>query len=201
MTADKTLFVDGVKIIKSPKRKRTVAWRWLDGLLTVRVPERFTKQQIDSTLQQIRAREQGTTRKPRRDDKALRQEAEQLNQLYFDGKLLISSIRYATMHTRRGSCSIETAEIRISTSLASVPDWVRHAVIHHELCHLVEANHGPAFKALESRYPLRAQASDYLKLLERGDATRIVIAADERTALADLLTRTGALPEVLARLS
>ena len=43
------------------------------------------------------------------------------------------------------------------------PDWVLDAVIVHELAHLLEPNHSPRFRALESRYPRRNDADAFLE--------------------------------------
>jgi predicted metal-dependent hydrolase len=195
------LEIDGATVIKSRARRKTLAWRWVDGRLILRVPARTSRAEIVRVIGLARER---VTRSPRRaaDEATLREEAETLNERYFGGALRIASIRYATMATRRGSCTPATGEIRISRRLAEVPVWVRLAVIHHELCHLIEAGHGPAFRALEARYPLRAEAEDYLSLLERGPAgaTPLLLSEDERAILVALLERTGALPALRARL-
>lgn len=197
-----TIEVDGVTVIKSPKRSRTVAWRYVDGRLVLRVPVRYTKKQIQEVLVLIKQQTEKRVTRPKADDAVLRREAEQLNKLYFNGELKFQSIRYAEMETRRGSCSTESATIRISTRLAAVPDWVRRAVIHHELCHLIEPNHGAAFHELEARYPLRPHASDYLKLMERGpvDAARIHLLPLERQILIGILEKDGGAPDLLDRL-
>jgi predicted metal-dependent hydrolase len=199
---EETIQVDGVTVIKSSKRSRTVAWRFVDGNLTVRVPYRYSKKQIVDVLQLIREQSAKKQSRPKLNDAALRREADELNNLYFGGTLQLSSIRYVDMDTRRGSCTMETAEIRISSRLAGVPAWVRRAVIHHELCHLIEPNHGMAFHELEARYPLRPHASDYLALLERGTpgATGFSLLPLERQLLIGILEKDGAAPDILERL-
>jgi hypothetical protein len=196
-----TIEIDGATVIKSPNRRRTLAWRWVDGKLFLRVPARTTKQDIRKAIALARERADAPSRRAS-DDRALRRDAEALNERYFAGKLEVAAIRYAKMDTRRGSCTPATGEIRISRRLAHVPAWVRLAVIHHELCHLVEPGHGPAFKALEARYPLHAEAEDYLTLLERGPgrAIPLLLADEERDVLLTLLAQTGALPALRERL-
>ena len=65
-------------------------------------------------------------------------------------------------HTRYGSCSPAEGTIRISADLAGMPGWVRDYVLVHELAHLLEANHSPAFWSLVNRYPLAERARGYL---------------------------------------
>ncbi|MCS6800579.1 MAG: M48 family metallopeptidase [Chloroflexota bacterium] len=194
--------IDGATVIKSRARRRTFAWRWVDGTLVLRVPARASRAEIERVIALARERAERPSRHAA-DDATLRQEAEALNERYFGGALRIAAIRYATMTTRRGSCTPAAGEIRISRRLAHVPSWVRQAVIHHELCHLLEPGHGPAFRALEARYPLRAEAEDYLALLERGarGATPLLLSEEERAVLLALLSRTGALPSLRERLA
>ncbi len=64
--------------------------------------------------------------------------------------------------SRWGSCSVRARDIRISTRLADCPSWVLDYVLVHELAHLVEYNHGPAFDALVARYPKAERAKGYL---------------------------------------
>ena len=61
-----------------------------------------------------------------------------------------------------GSCTSVDKTIRISSRLAAMPRWVLDYVIVHELAHLVEPGHGPAFNALANRYPRAERARGYL---------------------------------------
>jgi predicted metal-dependent hydrolase len=54
------------------------------------------------------------------------------------------------------------ASVRISSRLTDVPVWVLDYVLVHELAHLLEAGHGPAFRALVARYPLAERATGFL---------------------------------------
>ena len=64
--------------------------------------------------------------------------------------------------SRWGSCSPSTGEIRVSRRLAEWPTWVLDYVLVHELAHLVEPNHSPAFHALTNRYPKAERAKGFL---------------------------------------
>lgn len=63
---------------------------------------------------------------------------------------------------RWGSCTPAQKRIRISDRIADMPEWVLASVIVHELAHLVETNHGPAFQELVGRYELTERARGYL---------------------------------------
>ena len=66
------------------------------------------------------------------------------------------------MRTRWGSCTPSTGAIRLSSALAPFPDWVIDYVIVHELAHLREGGHTPAFWRLVARYPRSERARGYL---------------------------------------
>ncbi len=73
------------------------------------------------------------------------------------------SVRFSARQTRRwGSCTPETATVRIAERLAAYPPWVLDYVIVHELAHLAEANHSPEFWELVDRYPLAERARGFL---------------------------------------
>lgn len=86
-----------------------------------------------------------------------------LNAKYFENKLKVKSIEYATnQNSKFGCCDYRAAAIRISHRLSAMPVWVRDYVIVHEMAHLLEQNHSQAFWALVSRYELAERARGYL---------------------------------------
>lgn len=58
------------------------------------------------------------------------------------------SITLRRMTSRWGSCTASKGTIRLNTALAECPPACLEMVLVHELCHLLEANHGPRFHAL-----------------------------------------------------
>ena len=63
-----------------------------------------------------------------------------------------SAYSYWQMKTRWGSCNARTAVIRLNIDLARKPIASLEYVLVHELVHLLEASHGPRFKALMDRF-------------------------------------------------
>ena len=59
---------------------------------------------------------------------------------------------YRDMKSRWGSCQPSTGRICINTRLALYPPECLEYVVVHELCHLRERGHGPAFKSLMDLY-------------------------------------------------
>ncbi len=58
------------------------------------------------------------------------------------------TLAYRSMKSRWGSCQPSTGRICINTRLALYPPECLEYVVVHELCHLRERGHGPAFYAL-----------------------------------------------------
>ena len=90
--------------------------------------------------------------------------------------------RSITWSTRQrqlwGSCSVLSGDIRISHRLAEVPPWVLDYVIVHELAHLTEAKHTPAFHALVNRYPRAQRAIGYLQAFREWSDRAMDVAGD-----------------------
>lgn len=62
------------------------------------------------------------------------------------------SLRFREMTSRWGSCCKQKRAITLNTRLLEKPRVLIDYVILHELCHLLRADHSPAFYALLSRY-------------------------------------------------
>lgn len=154
-----------VEVIRSSKRRKSVSARVVDGRIVVRMPQWMTKAQEAEYVASMVAKlvRQHTARTV---DLAAR--AAELARRY---ELPVPrSIRFVGNQVSRwGSCSPASKEIRISNRVASFPGWVLDAVIVHELAHLVEANHGPAFHALADRYPKQERAYGFLLAMQLTD--------------------------------
>ena len=156
--------VANVQVVRSARRKRTVSARLVGTRLEVRIPATMSaveeREVVERFVRRFRAQ---AKQRDSLDSAALARRADALNQRYFDGKLRIASVRYVTNQRRRfGSCSVHTGRIRIADRVARLPTWVRDYVLLHELAHLVQPNHSPAFWRLVNRYPLTERARGYL---------------------------------------
>jgi hypothetical protein len=147
-----------VEVIRSPRRRATSQARLVAGRLVVRIPATFTAEQEQETVESFRGR---FARRLSSHHIDLMGRAEQLGRQL--GLPSPASIRWVDNQTTRwGSCTPSTGHIRMSRALAELPTWVIDYVLVHELAHLVEANHSPAFWRLVERYRLAERARGFL---------------------------------------
>ena len=153
-----------VKIKYSNKRLRTVGARLINGSLLVNAPAVMPRERLDKIIDNFKVRfERRKLKEELNRKRPLIEIAAKLNDRYFNGKLKIKSIEYSTgQNSRFGRCNHRDAAIRISHRLSRMPEWVRDCVIIHEMAHLIEPNHGPAFWNIVSRYELAERAKGYL---------------------------------------
>ncbi len=147
-----------VRIIRSPRRRRTAAAREVDGGIEVRVPAGLSAAEearlVDSLVRRITRRRAGA-------DIDLAARAGRLARRY--GLPRPARIDWVDNQSARwGSCTPARGTIRISRRLAGFPGWVLDYVIVHELAHLAEHGHGPEFWALADRYPRTERARGFL---------------------------------------
>ncbi len=132
-----------------------------DGVIRVRVPDGLAPSEerrlVDNLVQKVRRKMEST----KVDLTARAQVLAHRFNLPTPDTISWSS----RQNTRWGSCTPATRSVRISDKLLSVPNFVLDYVIIHELSHLDERGHGPAFQALIDRYPLTERATGYLMAL------------------------------------
>ncbi|MDP4276950.1 MAG: SprT family zinc-dependent metalloprotease [Bacteroidota bacterium] len=64
----------------------------------------------------------------------------------------VLSVRYRRMKTRWGTCNVLTHQILLNTELARKSFPCIEYILVHEMAHLLERGHGPAFKAVMDNY-------------------------------------------------
>src|SRR5438270_858111 len=165
-----------VDIVRSARRRRTISAHRAGDRIVVQVPARMTRAEeaewVDKMVRRVLA---GERRRQRSDDDLLGR-ARRLSARYLGGRATPTGVRWVDNQQRRwGSCTPEDGTVRLSRRLAQMPDYVIDYVLLHELAHLIEPGHGPAFRALLAGYPKLERAEGYL---EAADAlTRDVGAA------------------------
>lgn len=136
------------------------------GVLELVVPSTMPVAEREHWADVMRRRLERRAERRRPTDERLALRAEVLNRRHFEGRLRWKSIGFADMERLWGSCTFTDGAIRIARRAASLPDWVLDYLIVHELAHLLQSDHGPAFHALEDRYPLTERAKGYLLAID-----------------------------------
>lgn len=146
-----------VEVRRSPRRRKTVAWRVTGDTIVLMVPARLTDAEVSRWVAEATRR---TNRRRSSDRIDLAARAATLADRYELPRA--RSIAWADMEHRWGSCTPATGAVRLSRALAAFPDWVLEVVIVHELAHLVHPDHSPAFWAVVNRHPRAERAKGYL---------------------------------------
>jgi predicted metal-dependent hydrolase len=147
-----------VEVVRSRKRRKTVQAVVTDGTIRVHMPAWMSKRDEAEYVEALVAR---IEKKYRSEHVDVDERARQLARTYRLPQP--RSVRWSDIQRARwGSCSTDTGDIRVSRRLADWPTWVLDYVLVHELAHLVEANHSPAFHALVARYPKAERAMGFL---------------------------------------
>jgi len=147
-----------VEVSRSERRKKTADARLANGILEIRIPADCSESEeqyfIDLFVKRFeRSRAAGIV--------DLVQRADDLANRY--GFPNPRTIRWVSnQNSQWGSCTPSEGSIRLSDRMAGFPQWVIDYVIVHELAHLVEDDHGPAFWKLVNAFPKTERARGYL---------------------------------------
>lgn len=157
-----------VEVRRSARRTRTVTARREGDVVVVLLPARTSaaeeRRWVDVMVERLHRSEARTARRERRGDDDLAQRCAALSRRHLGGRATPASVRWvAPMTSRWASCTPADATIRVSERLRTVPGWVLDYVLVHELAHLLEPGHTPAFWALVHHYPRTQRAVGYLE--------------------------------------
>lgn len=148
-----------VRVVRSARRKTTVAARLTDGVLHLSIPSWMSAVEEQRWVEHFLS---GARRQLAGDAVDLAGRASAIARRF--GFPEATDVRFVdNMGARWGSCTPSTGEIRISRSLLRAPAWVLDYVLAHELAHLVHPDHGPAFWAAVHRYPRAERAIGFLQ--------------------------------------
>lgn len=147
-----------IEVTRSRRRKKTAEAQLLGSTLKIRIPascnadeERYFVSHFQDKFERSRVSAMVD----------LEQRAKKLGATY--GLPEPTSIRWVSnQKSQWGSCTPSEGSIRLSDRMAGFPAWVIDYVLVHELAHLVEADHSPAFWELVNRYPKTERARGYL---------------------------------------
>lgn len=153
-----------VEVKRSKRRKKTVSAK-LDGdVMHVFAPHNIPGKELKKVIKNFKKRfARRNLKRKLNKERNLREVFNELNKIYFDGKIKVKSIEYVTNQQKRcGSCNYKKKTIRMSHHLAYMPEWVRDYVIIHEMAHILEPNHSKSFWDIVYRYKLVERARGFL---------------------------------------
>src|SRR4051794_9981539 len=155
---------DGVEVVRSDRRRRTVSAYRQDGRTIVLLPGRMSRADEDRWVVEMLSRLDRQDARRRPGDDELQERAARLSVRYLDGRAMPVSVAWSTRQNGRwGSCTPADGTIRLSSRLQGMPDWVIDYVLVHELAHLLQPGHDPAFWALVGRSPRTERARGFLE--------------------------------------
>ena len=158
-----------IEVRRSARRRRTAtAYRERDTIVVL-IPARTSRVDeqalVADLVGRVLARER--RRAAPETDQDLQARAEALADRHLSGlgePPRPTAVRWVTNQQHRwGSCTPTTGVIRLSSRLQAMPAWVVDYVLVHELAHLLEPGHGPAFHRLVERYPQAERAEGFLE--------------------------------------
>jgi predicted metal-dependent hydrolase len=135
-----------------------------DGRTIVLLPGRMSKADEDRWVTEMLGRLDRQDARRRPGTAELEERAATLSERYLEGRAVPKSVTWSTRQNGRwGSCTPADGTIRLSSRLQGMPDWVVDYVLLHELAHLLQPGHDPAFWALVGRYPRTERARGFLE--------------------------------------
>ena len=153
-----------VEVRRSRKRRRTVSAYREEDRVVVMIPARLSPAEEQEWVATMLERLERSERRRRPDDEGLARRARDLSARHLGGLARPSSVRWVdNQNSRWGSCTPSDRTIRLSTRLRGMPAWVIDYVLVHELAHLIEPGHTPAFWAWVDRYPKAERAKGFLE--------------------------------------
>lgn len=152
-----------VEVVRSARRRRTISAERAGDRIIVHIPARMSRAEEAEWVARMVRRVLASERRRHRGDADLAARALTLSQRYLGGRAVPASVRWVDNQQQRwGSCTPADRTIRLSRRLATMPDYVVDYVLLHELAHLIEAGHGPAFTALMAGYERLDRAEGFL---------------------------------------
>lgn len=154
-----------VEVRRSRRRRRTVsAYRDTDGKVVVLLPAQMSQAEEREWVAAMVTRLERSEERRRPSDDSLAKRAAYLSGKYLEGLARPDTVRWVDNQQHRwGSCTPADRTIRVSSRLQGMPGWVIDYVLLHELAHLLENGHTPAFWRMVDRFPMAERAKGFLE--------------------------------------
>jgi predicted metal-dependent hydrolase len=160
-----------IEVVRSTRRRRGASAHARDGRIVVQLPAALPPAAADRTIATLVGRVSGQVRaRERGGDEWLAERARDVGDAWLEGVTARSVTWSSRMSRRWASATPATGAIRVSDRAAAFPERVLDYLLVHELAHLVEPNHSPAFHELVARYPDTAWAQGFLAGISHAEA-------------------------------
>jgi predicted metal-dependent hydrolase len=163
-----------LELVRSSRRRRSASASFREGRIVVQLPAGLPRDEEERLVAGLVTKVTDRLRSQELDEDELLARALLLADRYVDGVRPVSVAWSSRMERRWASCSYQAGTIRVSRRLAGAPDYVLDDVLVHELAHLVEPDHGPAFRAIVERYPHHDRARSFLEGVEFAEQRRVL---------------------------
>lgn len=159
--------IDGeeIRLISSPRRKKTMSASVRDGMIQLSVPSMLSDETIITSARNLVAKIKVRQLSAERacTDEELHNRALYLARTWLGGEVEPASVVWSQRQTTLwGSCTSTAKSIRLSSMLQGMPQWVIDGVLIHELGHLKYSGHGEDFQRFIQQYPNMREADAFL---------------------------------------
>ena len=156
-----------VEVRRSNKRRRTVSAAREGNKTVLNVPQRMSITEIEEIARDLIIRMNERDPRAYFSDDELFKRAQELSATYLFSKADPKSVAWSTRLTSTwGICTPLEGEIRISSRLQGMPQYVLDYVLLHELVHLVINDHGKDFESMMRTFEKKERAEGYLDALD-----------------------------------
>lgn len=156
-----------VEVRRSNKRRRTVSAAREGNKTVLNVPQRMSVTEIEEIARDLINRMNERDPRAYFSDDELFKRAQELSATYLFSKADPKSVAWSTRLTSTwGICTPLEGEIRITSRLQGMPQYVLDYVLLHELVHLVINDHGKDFESMMRTFEKKERAEGYLDALD-----------------------------------
>ena len=156
-----------VEVRRSNKRRRTVSAAREGNKTVLNVPQRMSITEIEEIARDLINRMNERDPRAYFSDDELFKRAQELSATYLFSKADPKSVAWSTRLTSTwGICTPLEGEIRITSRLQGMPQYVLDYVLLHELVHLVINDHGKDFESMMRTFEKKERAEGYLDALD-----------------------------------
>ena len=156
-----------VEVRRSNKRRRTVSAAREGNKTVLNVPQRMSITEIEEIARNLINRMNERDPRAYFSDDELFKRAQELSATYLFAKADPKSVAWSTRLTSTwGICTPLEGEIRITSRLQGMPQYVLDYVLLHELVHLVINDHSKDFESMMRTFEKKEKAEGYLDALD-----------------------------------